>query len=129
MKDVVMDIALKHFRPEFLNRIDEAVVFSPLGRDQIHGIAKIQIRQLEFRLADMDLSIELSDSAIDLLSEAGFDPVYGARPLKRALQQMVENPLAQKLLQGEYVAGDTILVDMKDGELSFDKQHLMQEVV
>ena len=129
MKDVVMEIALQHFRPEFINRVDETVVFSPLGRDQIHSIAKIQIGQLALRLSDMNLSIEFTDVAIDKLGEAGFDPVYGARPLKRALQQMIENPLAQKILQGDYESGDSILVDVKDADFTFNKQHLMQEVV
>lgn len=126
MKDVVMEVALQHFRPEFINRVDESVVFRPLGREQIRGIANIQIEELRSRLNSMELSIEFSDEVIDALGDAGFDPVYGARPLKRAIQQMIENPLAQMMLQGKYVAGDVIQLDMKQDEIVFGKQHPMR---
>ena len=129
MKKVVMDIVGQHFRPEFINRVDETVVFHPLGREQIRTIAKIQIEHLRQRLHDQDIAIELSEAALDKLGEAGFDPVYGARPLKRAIQQYLENPLAQQLLLGEYMAGDIIEVDVKDDELKFTKTQPMKAVV
>jgi len=129
MKKVVMDIVGQHFRPEFINRVDETVVFHPLSRKQIRSIAKIQIEHLRQRLHDQDITIKLSEAALDKLGEAGFDPVYGARPLKRAIQQYLENPLAQQLLQGEYIAGDTIEVGVKDDELTFIKTQPMKAVV
>ncbi|MCW8830846.1 MAG: AAA family ATPase, partial [Gammaproteobacteria bacterium] len=129
MKKAVMDIVGQHFRPEFINRVDETVVFHPLGREQIRSIAKIQIEHLRQRLADQDIAIEISEAALDKLGEAGFDPVYGARPLKRAIQTYLENPLAQQLLVGEFVAGDVIEVDMKEGELTFVKTQPMKAVV
>ncbi len=129
MKKAVMDIVGQHFRPEFINRVDETVVFHPLDRKQIRSIAKIQIEHLRQRLDDQDIAIELSEAALDKLGEAGFDPVYGARPLKRAIQQYLENPLAQQLLVGEYTAGDTIEVDVKDDELTFIKTQPMKVVV
>ena len=129
MKKAVMDIVGQHFRPEFINRVDETVVFHPLGREQIRSIAKIQIEHLRQRLHDQDIAIELSEAALDKLGEAGFDPVYGARPLKRAIQQNLENPLAQQLLVGEYMAGDVIEVDVKDDELVFTKDQPMKAVV
>jgi len=119
MKSAVMEVVGQHFRPEFINRVDDIVVFHPLDQTQIRKIAAIQIKYLEKRLADRDIGFEISDGALDLLGEAGFDPVYGARPLKRAIQQRLENPLAQKILAGAYGPGDSIVVDAKDGELSF----------
>ena len=129
MKKVVMDIVGQHFRPEFINRVDETVVFHPLGREQIRSIAKIQIEHLRQRLDEQDIAIELSEAALDKLGEAGFDPVYGARPLKRAIQQYLENPLAQQLLLGEYIAGDVIEVAVKDDELTFIKVKPVKAVV
>jgi ATP-dependent Clp protease ATP-binding subunit ClpB len=119
MKGAVMEIVGGHFRPEFINRIDEVVVFHPLGREQIRAITRIQLEYLRRRLADRDMGLEVSDAALDRLGEAGFDPVYGARPLKRAIQQDVENPLAQAILGGEFVPGDVIRVDTGDEGLSF----------
>ncbi|WP_456405628.1 ATP-dependent chaperone ClpB [Thiolapillus sp.] len=119
MKTAVMEIVGQHFRPEFINRVDETVVFHPLGREQIRKIAGIQIEHLRERLEERDLELDISDAALDLLGEAGFDPVYGARPLKRAIQHQLENPLAQKILAGEFSPGDTIKVDVADGELVF----------
>ena len=119
MKSAVMEIVGGHFRPEFINRIDEVVVFHPLGREQIREITRIQLEYLRRRLADRDMGFEVSDSALDRLGEAGFDPVYGARPLKRAIQQDVENPLAQAILGGEFMPGDVIRVDMGEEGLSF----------
>jgi len=121
MRDAVMEIVGSHFRPEFINRVDEIVVFHPLAKDQIRAIARIQIGYLEKRLADRDMKLKVSDAALDRLGEAGFDPVYGARPLKRAIQQQLENPLANRILKGEFGPGDTIRVDAHDLGLSFRK--------
>ena len=111
----------QHFRPEFINRIDELVVFHSLKKAQIRGIADIQLARLRDRLVEKDMRLTVDDQAFDLLIDAGFDPVYGARPLKRAIQQQVENNLAQKILSGYYVAGDNIMITAQDGQLSFDK--------
>ncbi|MEH6607433.1 MAG: ATP-dependent chaperone ClpB [Pseudomonadales bacterium] len=119
MRRAVLDVVGNYFRPELINRIDETVVFHPLGRDQVAGIATIQLAMLRKRLQERELDIELSDSAMDLLLEAGFDPVYGARPLKRAIQSEIENPLAQAILAGKFAPGSMIQVDTKDGLLEF----------
>ncbi len=119
MKNAVMDVVGTHFRPEFVNRIDDLVVFHPLGRDHIRKIVDIQLGYLHERLAERDIEIHLSDAARDKLADAGFDPVYGARPLKRAIQQQVENPLAQEILQGNFKPGDTIEVGVSDDHLEF----------
>jgi len=108
MKEAVLEVVQAHFRPEFLNRIDEVVVFHPLDREQIRAIVDIQLATLRARLADRDLALALTDAACDRLAEAGFDPVYGARPLKRVIQQQLENPLAQRILKGEFLPGDHI---------------------
>jgi ATP-dependent Clp protease ATP-binding subunit ClpB len=109
------------FRPEFLNRIDEVVEFHPLSREQIGEIVDLQLRRLRERLADRGLSLDLTDEAKELIAEAGWDPTYGARPLKRALQRLVENPLAMRLLEGDFGEGDTVRVDVRDGELAFER--------
>jgi len=119
MKNAIMDVVGSHFRPEFINRIDDLVVFHPLGRDHIRKIVDIQLRYLHDRLAERDIRIHLSDAARDRLADAGFDPVYGARPLKRAIQQQVENPLAQEILQGSFKPGDVIDVQVADDRLEF----------
>ncbi|TAA41878.1 ATP-dependent chaperone ClpB [Corallincola spongiicola] len=119
MKAQVMEVVGHHFRPEFINRIDDTVVFHPLGLEQIKNIAHIQIERLKQRLQLKELSLDIDDAALGLLSEAGFDPVYGARPLKRAIQTELENPLAQKLLQGDYIPGTEIKIGTQDGELTF----------
>jgi ATP-dependent Clp protease ATP-binding subunit ClpB len=121
MKAAVMDIVGVNFRPEFINRIDEVVVFHPLGRDQIRSITDIQVNYLRRRLAERDMQLTVSEAALDHLGEAGFDPVYGARPLKRAIQQQLENTLAQRILAGAFVPGDTIVVEVSDGRISFRK--------
>ncbi|NOT12247.1 MAG: ATP-dependent chaperone ClpB [Methylococcaceae bacterium] len=121
MKAAVMERVGQQFRPEFINRIDEAVVFHPLGRGQIRAISAIQIEFLRKRLQDREISLEISDVALDLLGEAGFDPVYGARPLKRAIQQQLENPLAQDILAGKYTAGDVIKIHADKAGLLFGK--------
>jgi ATP-dependent Clp protease ATP-binding subunit ClpB len=115
MKASVMEVVGQHFRPEFINRVDEIVVFHPLAEDEIRQIASIQLRQLSNRLQSHGYGLDVTDEALSLLGEAGFDPVYGARPLKRAIQQQIENPLAQKILAGEFSQGDTIRVDV-DGD-------------
>jgi ATP-dependent Clp protease ATP-binding subunit ClpB len=119
MKNAVMDVVGTHFRPEFVNRIDDLVVFHPLGREHIRKIVDIQLGYLLDRLADRDIRVELSDAARDKLADAGFDPVYGARPLKRAIQQQVENPLAQEILRGKFQPGDVIEVGVEDDHLAF----------
>ncbi|NKI36250.1 ATP-dependent chaperone ClpB [Wenzhouxiangella sp. XN79A] len=119
MKSAVMEVVGTHFRPEFINRVDEIVVFHPLDQEQIRAIAGIQVAYLQKRLADREMGFEITDAALDLLGEAGFDPVYGARPLKRAIQSRLENPLAQKILGGDYGPGDTVKIDVADGELTF----------
>ncbi len=119
MKAAVMEVVGGHFRPEFVNRIDDIVVFHPLGKGQIRAITDIQLESLRLRLADIDLKIEVSIPALDVIGEAGFDPVYGARPLKRVIQQRLENPLAQRILKGEFHPGSTIHVELEDGELNF----------
>jgi ATP-dependent Clp protease ATP-binding subunit ClpB len=121
MKAAVMDIVGANFRPEFINRIDEVVVFHPLGREQIRSITDIQIDYLRRRLADRDIQLTISEAALDHLGEAGFDPVYGARPLKRAIQQQLENTLAQRILAGEFAPGDTIVIEETEGRLTFNK--------
>jgi ATP-dependent Clp protease ATP-binding subunit ClpB len=109
------------FRPEFVNRIDEIVVFHPLAEEQIASIARIQLRFLEQRLAKLDIRLDVEPAALAHVAQAGFDPVYGARPLKRAIQQEIENPLAKEILSGAYAAGDTIHVREKNGRVVFDK--------
>jgi len=121
MKALVMDEVGTHFRPEFINRVDEVVVFHPLAANQIRGIAKVQIELLDKRLQQQDITLELDESAMELLANVGYDPVYGARPLKRAIQRMIENPLAQQLLQGSFGPGDTIYTRVEEGALVFSK--------
>jgi ATP-dependent Clp protease ATP-binding subunit ClpB len=121
MKSEVMERVQQHFRPEFINRIDDIIVFHPLGAEQIRAIVDIQLSSLRQRLADRDMILTLTVGARDQLGEAGFDPVYGARPLKRAIQQQVENPLAERILRGEFSPGDTVTVDGRDGQLLFEK--------
>jgi ATP-dependent Clp protease ATP-binding subunit ClpB len=121
MKSAVMEIVQQSFRPEFINRIDDIVVFHPLGSSQIRAIVDIQLLYLRKRLQERSMDLVLDDAARDLLGESGFDPVYGARPLKRAIQQQIENPLAQRILQGDFVPGDRVKVGMSGGELKFAK--------
>ncbi len=116
-----VDAMREHFRPEFLNRLDEIVEFEPLSREQIGEIVELQLERLRARLAERGIALELTDEAKELLAEQGWDPTYGARPLKRAIQRSLENPLALRLLEGEFADGDTIRVDVEDGELSFAK--------
>jgi ATP-dependent Clp protease ATP-binding subunit ClpB len=119
MKAAVMEVVGTHFRPEFINRIDETVVFHPLDQAEIRQIADIQLNNLRKRLAARELGINVADAALDFIASAGFDPVYGARPLKRAIQQQIENPLAQQILGGKFMPGDTIMIDEVEGTLTF----------
>ncbi|WP_447736625.1 ATP-dependent chaperone ClpB [Rhodanobacter soli] len=121
MKASVMGVVQAHFRPEFINRLDELVVFRPLDKTQIRAIARIQLTYLEKRLAERQLKLEVSDAALALLGDIGFDPVYGARPLKRAIQQQLENPLAKQILEGRFQSGDTVEVAAEGGQLVFRK--------
>ncbi len=108
-----------HFRPEFINRIDEIVVFHGLDEKNIGAIAKIQLANLEQRLAKMEMRLQITDAALQLVAEAGYDPVYGARPLKRAIQQQIESPLSKLILSGKFGPKDTVVVDAGNGQLTF----------
>jgi ATP-dependent Clp protease ATP-binding subunit ClpB len=119
MREAVMEIVGQHFRPEFINRVDDTVVFHPLQRKQIRRIARLQVDILARRLADQDMALEITDEALDLLGNVGFDPVYGARPLKRVIQQRLENPLAQEILAGRFASGDTVHAEAERGDLIF----------
>jgi ATP-dependent Clp protease ATP-binding subunit ClpB len=122
MKAAVMGVVQAHFRPEFINRLDEIVVFRPLDKAQIRQIARIQTAYLAKRLGERQLNMTISDKALDLLGNVGFDPVFGARPLKRAIQQQLENPLAKEILEGKFASGDTVAVDAEHGRLVFSKK-------
>ncbi|MGZ9030593.1 MAG: AAA family ATPase, partial [Burkholderiaceae bacterium] len=121
IKDTVMGEVRKHFRPEFINRIDEIVVFHALDSTQIRAIAKIQIKRLEQRLAAQDMKLDVSDAALAEVAKVGFDPLYGARPLKRAIQQEIENPVARLVLEGRFGPKDVIPVDFRKGEFTFER--------
>jgi ATP-dependent Clp protease ATP-binding subunit ClpB len=121
VKLAVMGEVKSHFRPEFVNRIDEIVVFHALAEEHIKSIARIQLNTLKARLAKMDFGFEISDAAVSELAKVGFDPVYGARPLKRAIQSEIENPLAKAILEGRFAPKDTIYVDWRGGKMIFDK--------
>ncbi|MFN3900410.1 MAG: AAA family ATPase, partial [Alishewanella aestuarii] len=123
MKTMLMDVLSRQFRPEFLNRLDESVVFHPLDDRQIKQIASIQLQRLRQRLQQRDFQLEVSDAALEKLAEVGFDPLYGARPLKRAIQQYLENPLAQALLQGNFLPGSTIVVDHDGQQFRVQSRH------
>jgi ATP-dependent Clp protease ATP-binding subunit ClpB len=124
MKTAVMSVVSQHFRPEFINRVDEIVVFHPLGRAEVRAIVEIQLGRLRQRLAERDISLRLDDAARDKIGEAGFDTVYGARPLKRAIQAQIENPLAQQILRGDFLPGDRVLGTLQRAELVFEKERL-----
>jgi ATP-dependent Clp protease ATP-binding subunit ClpB len=127
VKMAVMAEVRGHFRPEFINRIDEIVVFHALDEKNIGAIAKIQLQGLEQRLGKMEMSLDISEEALQKIAEAGFDPVYGARPLKRAIQQQIENPLSKLILSGKFAPKDTILVEVNDkGQLDFATPRLQQ---
>jgi ATP-dependent Clp protease ATP-binding subunit ClpB len=119
MKSSVMDVVSGHFRPEFINRVDEVVVFHPLSKDQLRGIANIQLALLAKRLAELDLTLRVDDAVLDRLLEAGFDPVYGARPLKRIIQRLIENPLAESILAGKFAPGVEIVGRLEEEQVVF----------
>jgi ATP-dependent Clp protease ATP-binding subunit ClpB len=121
-RHAVLEEVKKHFRPELINRLDEQVVFHRLEREHMRGIVQIQLRLFLERLAGRGLAAQVSDAAMDVLVEAGWDPAFGARPLKRALQRLMENPMAQKILGGEYAGGDSIDIDAVGGELTFERR-------
>jgi ATP-dependent Clp protease ATP-binding subunit ClpB len=121
IKLAVMGEVKSHFRPEFINRIDEIVVFHALDEKNIASIARVQLKQLERRVESMDMRIRISDAAVAELAKAGFDPVYGARPLKRAIQQQIENPLSKAILEGRFGPKDGIAVEVKNGAFTFEK--------
>jgi ATP-dependent Clp protease ATP-binding subunit ClpB len=121
MKVAVMNIVGQYFRPEFINRIDDVVVFHPLVKEQIRAIANLQIDYLRKRLQTQNIGLEVTDEVLNHLGEAGFDPIYGARPLKRAVQHILENPLAQEILAGKFVPKDTIKVAWQNGKVQFGK--------
>ena len=121
VRSAVMEVLTDQFRPEFLNRVDEVIVFRPLSKAQLDGIVQIQLRTLERRLATRDIHLRVSDAARALLGERGWDPAFGARPLKRTIQRMVQDQLAMRLLNGDFGDGDTVLADVVDGELTFEK--------
>ncbi|MGQ7843041.1 ATP-dependent chaperone ClpB [Granulosicoccus sp. 3-233] len=128
MKAAVMEIVGQHFRPEFINRVDETVVFKPLSSENIRMIAGFQVQHLARRLADRQLELVITDAALDMIGAAGFDPVYGARPLRREIQQRVENPLAQSILSGDFMPGDTVFIDAEGGELVFSNREAKPNV-
>jgi ATP-dependent Clp protease ATP-binding subunit ClpB len=122
VKTEVLSVVVRHFSPEFVNRIDETVVFHPLLKSQIRGIADIQIELLNKRLQDNDLRLEVSDAVLEKIADLGYDPVYGARPLKRVIQNRIENALAQQVIKGDYEPGDCIVIDVEDEQFSFSKK-------
>ena len=122
MQQAVMDVVGQHFRPEFINRLDETVVFQPLGREQTKQITVLQIERLQKRLHSKQLGLQVTLAAINYLAQVGYDVVYGARPLKRTIQRLLENPLAQDILAGKYLPGDIITVDKKKDQLVFAKK-------
>ena len=119
----MLDALRAHFRPEFINRVDEIIVFHALSREELRSIIDIQLRGLAKRLEERKIYIELTDSAKDFLIAEGYDPTYGARPLKRAIQREVLDPLARRVLQGEFREGDTVRVDASGGQLGFETRH------
>src|SRR5262245_9281379 len=121
IRDAVWAEVRTHFRPEFLNRIDEVVVFHALDQKNIESIARIQLQRLQARLARMDMTLEVSEAALARIASAGYDPVFGARPLKRAIQQQIENPVARAILEGKFSAKDVVPVDFADGEFTFGR--------
>jgi ATP-dependent Clp protease ATP-binding subunit ClpB len=127
MQKQVMQSLRNHFRPEFLNRIDDLIIFHTLKRDELRRIVVLQIKRIEHLLEEQKITLALSDSALDHIVNSGYDPVYGARPLKRAIQRELENPIATKILENAFMAGDKILIDCVDNKLVFGKQEEVQE--
>jgi ATP-dependent Clp protease ATP-binding subunit ClpB len=127
MQKQVMQSLRNHFRPEFLNRIDDLIIFHTLKRDELRRIVVLQIKRIEQLLDEQKITLSLSESALDQIVSAGYDPVYGARPLKRAIQRELENPIATKILENAFMAGDKILIDCVDNQLVFGKQEEVKE--
>ena len=121
MRSAVMDVVAQHFRPEFINRIDESIVFEPLSRAALGEIADIHLKILSRRLADQDMALEIREELLTRVLEAGYDPVYGARPLKRTIQKMIEDPLAAIILGGEYNPGATLSATFEDNKTAFSE--------
>ena len=121
MRSRVLEAMRNNFRPEFLNRIDEIIIFHPLDRSELREIVKLQVQRLEQRLSDRKMALKLSDAALDFLAEVGYDPVYGARPLKRAIQRELETQIAKAILRSEFTTGDTIFVDVENERLAFKR--------
>ncbi|MDI6810536.1 MAG: AAA family ATPase, partial [archaeon] len=121
LADKVMEVLKMNFRPEFLNRIDETVIFNPLGKNEIKKVVEIQLRYLQERLAEKKIAISASDGVKELIASKGFNPVFGARPVKRTIQRMLEDPLSMKILDGEFREGDTIKADVLDGTIVFSR--------
>ncbi|MBW3654667.1 MAG: AAA family ATPase, partial [Gemmatimonadetes bacterium] len=119
VENAVLGELRRHFRPEFLNRVDDVIVFRPLGRGELKTIVDLQLTRLEGLLADRKLALQVTDAARELIAEEGYDPAYGARPLKRAIQRLVQNPLALHVLEGEFEEGDTVVVDAEAGRIAF----------
>lgn len=128
MRDRVMDALRSHFRPEFLNRVDDKIVFHTLKKSELREIVEIQVKRIEKLLSEQKISLELSSATLDYIADVGYDPVYGARPLKRAIQRLLENPLATKILENEFVEGDTIFIDCVDKNIEFKNQNKKDEV-
>ena len=128
MRKKVLQALRKHFRPEFLNRIDDLIIFHTLKKQQLRSIVTLQLKRIEKLLEDQGIGIELSDAALDYIVNSGYDPVYGARPLKRAIQRELENPIATKILETTFASGDTVFINCKDNNLLFDKEKKDEEV-
>jgi ATP-dependent Clp protease ATP-binding subunit ClpB len=126
MRNRVMDALRSHFRPEFLNRVDDLIIFHALNRSEMRQIVRIQLKRVEYLLREQKISLEISPAACDYLVEVGYDPVYGARPIKRAIQREVENAIATKILENTFIAGDTIVIDKGDHQLTFSKKKVVQ---
>jgi ATP-dependent Clp protease ATP-binding subunit ClpB len=127
MRDQVTGSLRKHFRPEFLNRIDELIIFHTLKRDELKEIVKLQIKRIEKLLADQKIVLHLTDGALNHVVEAGYEPTFGARPLKRAIQRELENPIANRILETDFIEGDRVVVDCVEGGLVFEKQRIQRE--
>jgi ATP-dependent Clp protease ATP-binding subunit ClpB len=130
LKERVWDVLRGHFRPEFLNRLDEVIIFNPLGRDELKHIVDIQLNGLRKRLSERGITLELTDASREVIAEEGYDPTYGARPLKRAIQRLIQDPLAKRVLAGEFRDGDTIEVDTgHEGQLTFHRVEKAEPVL
>src|SRR5690606_21697410 len=128
VEEVVLGELRKHFRPEFLNRVDDIIVFRPLTKENLRRIVELQLERVRALLADRRIRLEVTEEAEDLIAEEGYDPAFGARPLKRAIQRLVQNPLALRILEGEFEEGDTVRVVRRDGALAFERTRAAEAV-